>query len=68
MWYANFFESFKFFINLFFNLLSTYYYVVHIVQSRLKVSLKILICKFYSYVAFWKGLEHDLISWTHVMQ
>jgi hypothetical protein len=44
------------------------YYVVQIVKSRLKVSLKISICKFYSYVAFWKGLGHDLISWTHVMQ
>jgi hypothetical protein len=70
MWYVEIFEIFKSCINLLKNLFSIYFAkfasLFYYEKSKLKVGQKNLIWKFHSYVAFWKGLGHDLMNQTHV--
>jgi hypothetical protein len=65
MWYVEVFESFKICINLVLNLLPIYLHnlpIGHIVRNLIRSKSKKLIWKFQSYVAFWKGLGHDLMN------
>jgi hypothetical protein len=56
------FEIFKKIINLFKNRLSIYFTKFASFSNCEKVGLEIWIWKFHSYVAFWKGLVHDLMN------
>jgi hypothetical protein len=67
MWYVEVFESFKSCINLFKNQLSIYFAKFVTLSYCEKVGQNKFIWKFHSYVAFWKGLGHDLMNQTHAM-